>query len=136
MVRKAGKLPGEVYQASYNKLYGSDSFVMRKNALKGGERVVIVDDFYSTGGSLQAAAELVQAAGATVYEGAFLINNMLPPTKLSFPFPIYALYNLRSPGIESSAKVSVNSIFTSRQTNPNIRPPFQEGTPTARLSKL
>jgi adenine phosphoribosyltransferase len=111
MVRKAGKLPGEVYQASYKKLYGSDSFVMRKDALKAGDRVVIIDDFYSTGGSLQAAAELVQAAGAAVFEGAFLINNMLPPTKLSFSFPIYALYNLRSPTVESSAKVSSSSIF-------------------------
>src|SRR6185437_2052245 len=59
MIRKAGKLPGDVYQASYKKLYGSDSFVMRKNALKQGDRVVIIDDFYSTGGSLQAATDLV-----------------------------------------------------------------------------
>lgn len=97
MIRKAGKLPGEVYEASYKKLYGMDSFEMRKSALKGGDRVIIVDDFYSTGGSLQAATELVQDAGATVYEGACLINNMLAPTKQSFPFPIYTLYDLKVP---------------------------------------
>lgn len=136
MVRKAGKLPGEVYQASYKKLYGSETFVMRKDALKGGERVIIVDDFYSTGGSLQAAVELVQAAGATIYEGTFLINNMLPQTKLCFPFPIYALYNLKSPGVESSAKVSVSSIFASGQSHANLKLSFQEGTPSVKLSKL
>jgi adenine phosphoribosyltransferase len=117
MIRKAGKLPGDVYQTSYEKLYqvsykklyGSDSIVMRKDALKGGERVIIIDDFYSTGGSLQAATKLVQAAGATVYEGAFIINNMLVPTKLSFPFPIYSLSTLKPKGaILSSANSSIS----------------------------
>jgi adenine phosphoribosyltransferase len=119
MVRKAGKLPGDVYQASYKKLYGTDSVVMRKEALKAGDRVVIVDDFYSTGGSLQAAVELVQMAKATVYEGAFLINNMQVSTKLDFPFPIHTLFNLKSPSVtQSSSSSASHSIFSSAQSNP------------------
>ena len=117
MIRKAGKLPGEVYEASYKKLYGTDSFVMRKDALKIGDRVIIIDDFYSTGGSLQAATELVQAANATVYEGVFLINNMQAPTKQSFPFPIYTLYNLRSPEAIQSSSVMQSVSQVGRSTN-------------------
>jgi len=135
MIRKAGKLPGDVYQASYKKLYGTDSFVMRKNALKPGDRVVIVDDFYSTGGSLQAAIELVEAAGANVYEGAFIINNMLAPSKLDFSFPIYALYNLMLPKAQSEVKVSTKSIFALEEKNPNSQ--ATAVTPTlTQLSKL
>lgn len=90
MVRKEGKLPGEVYRASYKKMYGEDRIVMRKKALKPGQQVVIIDDFFSTGGTLQAVAQLVQAAGANVYEGAFLIDNR-EVQKLSFNFPIYSI---------------------------------------------
>ena len=94
MVRKEGKLPGEVYRVSYKKLYGEDVFIMRKNSLNLGDQVVIIDDFYSTGGTLQAAVDLVQSAGATVYEGAFLINNTKAPNKRNFPFFIYTLFDL------------------------------------------
>lgn len=109
MIRKDGKLPGEVYRTTYTKLYGEDSFVMRKAALKPGQKVIVIDDFYSTGGSLQAATKLIEAAGATVYEGTFLINNMQAPTKLSFSFPIYSLYTLQP--VNAELTKSGNSIF-------------------------
>jgi adenine phosphoribosyltransferase len=91
MIRKEGKLPGEVYRASYKKLYGEDVFVMRKDALNSGQQVILIDDFYSTGGTLEAAAKLVQSAEATVYEACFLINNTKVSQKISFPFPIFTL---------------------------------------------
>ncbi len=94
MIRKEGKLPGAIHRASYKKLYGEDVFVMRVDALKKGQQVVVIDDFYSTGGSLQAASELIQATGAIVYEGAFLINNTRASNKRNFPFPIYAIFDL------------------------------------------
>jgi adenine phosphoribosyltransferase len=94
MLRKEGKLPGEVYRASFKKLYGEDTLVMHKNSLKPGQKVLIVDDFYSTGGSLKAATDLVEAAGATVYEGAFLINNTLASPKLTFSFQIYTIVSI------------------------------------------
>lgn len=94
MVRKEGKLPGDVYRVAYKKIYGEDVFVMRKEALKPGQKVVIVDDFFSTGGSLDAAAQMVEMAGGSVYEGAFLINNTLAPNRLTFSFPIFTLYEL------------------------------------------
>lgn len=106
MIRKAGKLPGEVYQASYKKLYGEDTLIMEKDALQPGQRVIIIDDFYSTGGTLQAATELVQAAGAIVHEATFVINNKLVPNKIEFSFPIYSLCTLKSPEPEP---VNMNS---------------------------
>ena len=112
MIRKEGKLPGEVHRASYKKFYGVDTFVMQKNALKPGEQVVIIDDFYSSGGSLQAASELVHATGASIYEAGFLINNLDVPTKQIFFFPIYTLFNL------NSNIYSKNSIFSSDGKQP------------------
>lgn len=91
MIRKEGKLPGEIHQAYYKKLYGEGVLIMRQNALKPGQQAVIVDDFYSTGGSVEAAAKLVQAAGARVSEACFLINNTEASNKKSFSFPIYTL---------------------------------------------
>ena len=48
-VRKAGKLPGETVKVKYVKEYGEDWFEMQKDAIKPGQRVVIVDDIIATG---------------------------------------------------------------------------------------
>ena len=93
MVRKAGKLPGEIYSASYTKLYGEDIFEMQKGVLAPSQKVVIIDDFYSTGGSLNAAVDLVEASGAEVLEAAFLFNNPIQ-NKKAFDFPIFYLSEL------------------------------------------
>lgn len=58
-IRKAGKLPGETYQAKYIKEYGEDVFEIQKNALRENARVLVVDDILATGGSLMAAKELL-----------------------------------------------------------------------------
>lgn len=48
-VRKMGKLPGETVKVKYEKEYGADWFEMQKDAIKPGQRVVIVDDIIATG---------------------------------------------------------------------------------------
>lgn len=48
-VRKAGKLPGECVKVAYEKEYGTDWFEMQKDAIKPGQRVIIVDDIIATG---------------------------------------------------------------------------------------
>ena len=58
-IRKAGKLPGETYQAKYIKEYGEDVFEIQKNALRENARILVVDDILATGGSLMAAKELL-----------------------------------------------------------------------------
>lgn len=73
-VRKAGKLPGEVYTATYEKEYGQDVFCLQKNAIQKGQNVVIVDDIIATGGSAACAGELVEQAGAKIARYLFLME--------------------------------------------------------------
>lgn len=72
MVRKPNKLPGECIEYSYAKEYGTDTLVIQKDAIKPGQRVVIVDDILATGGTAEAAARLVEKAGGVVLGYAFV----------------------------------------------------------------
>ncbi len=65
-VRKAGKLPGDTLSASYDLEYGSAVLEVKPDALKPGDRVLVVDDVLATGGTVEAAAQLLERAGATV----------------------------------------------------------------------
>ena len=73
-IRKPGKLPGEIEKVSYELEYGSSELEMHKDALKKGDRVVIIDDLIATGGSEKAAAKLVEAVGGEVVCFEFLIE--------------------------------------------------------------
>lgn len=65
-VRKEGKLPAHTLGASYGLEYGSASIEIHADALKPSDRVLIVDDVLATGGTMQAAAQLVHQTGAHV----------------------------------------------------------------------
>jgi adenine phosphoribosyltransferase len=73
-VRKPGKLPWKARRASYQLEYGSDSLEIHEDALKPGERALVVDDVIATGGTACAVRELVASSGATVASFAFLIE--------------------------------------------------------------
>lgn len=73
-IRKPGKLPGETYSAEYQKEYGVDTLYLAKDAIKFGQRILIVDDVIATGGSARAAIELVKLAGGTPVEFATLLK--------------------------------------------------------------
>lgn len=73
-VRKPGKLPRETVSASYELEYGTDTLEMHKDALKPGQRVVIVDDLLATGGTAGACARLVECVGAKVAKMLFVIE--------------------------------------------------------------
>ena len=60
MVRKAGKLPCETVSKTYDLEYGTATIEMHKDSVKPGQKVVLVDDLIATGGTMQAAAELVE----------------------------------------------------------------------------
>src|SRR5260221_14612295 len=62
-VRKPGKLPAETEKVSYDLEYGSNSLEMHKDAIKKGERVLIVDDLLATGGTAVATAKLASGLG-------------------------------------------------------------------------
>ena len=73
-VRKPGKLPSTRIRASYELEYGSDALEIHDDAVKRGQRVLIVDDLLATGGTAKAAADLVSKLGGDVHALAFLIE--------------------------------------------------------------
>ena len=74
MVRKAGKLPCETVSKTYDLEYGTATIEIHKDAIKKGEKVVLLDDLIATGGTMKAAAELVEELGGEVVEALFLIE--------------------------------------------------------------
>lgn len=74
LARKPGKLPYETVSKSYDLEYGSDSIEIHIDAIKKGDRVVIVDDLIATGGTLKTTAELVEEMGGKVVKCISLIE--------------------------------------------------------------
>lgn len=74
LVRKKGKLPSNSYSADYELEYGKGTVEMHKDAIRPGERIVIIDDLLATGGTAAAAVDLVQKCGGEIVEIAFLIE--------------------------------------------------------------
>ncbi len=73
-VRKKGKLPCETVSQEYELEYGTATIEIHKDALKPGDKVVIVDDLLATGGTLEAAIKLVEKLGAKVEKIVVLIE--------------------------------------------------------------
>jgi adenine phosphoribosyltransferase len=73
-VRKKGKLPYNTHEQSYDLEYGSNTIAMHVDALKPGDRVLLVDDLLATGGTAAAAVALVEKLGAKILEVSFLIE--------------------------------------------------------------
>lgn len=73
-VRKPGKLPWKTHRIDYVLEYGSDAVEIHQDAFQPGERVVVVDDLLATGGTMAAAARLVEAAGGVVAGCAFVVE--------------------------------------------------------------
>lgn len=74
IIRKKGKLPHEIVKESYVKEYGPDTIEMQKDALKKGDRVVIIDDLLATGDTSLAACKLVERLGGRVLECAYIVE--------------------------------------------------------------
>ena len=74
MVRKAGKLPGPTIPHTYDLEYGTDTIEIQADAVAPGQRIVLVDDLLATGGTMNAAAQLLRRSGAQVMAGACVIE--------------------------------------------------------------
>ena len=73
-IRKPGKLPGKTAKATYDLEYGSDALEVHIDAIKPGQRVLMVDDLLATGGTMCACIDLVRGLGADIAATAFLIE--------------------------------------------------------------
>jgi adenine phosphoribosyltransferase len=95
-IRKKGKLPHRTVSMEYALEYGADVIEMHVDALKAGERVLLVDDLIATGGTACAAVELLRRAEADVVGAAFVVD--LPD--------LGGAARLRTAGVEVSALVA------------------------------
>lgn len=73
-VRKKGKLPRETISVDYGLEYGKDVLTIHKDAIKPGQRVLIIDDLLATGGTIEATIKLVEELGGIVAGIAFIIE--------------------------------------------------------------
>ncbi len=73
-IRKPNKLPAEVIDASYELEYGTNTLELHKDALTEGDNVLLIDDLLATGGTINAAIELIEKLGANVIGIGFLLE--------------------------------------------------------------
>ena len=78
-IRKKGKLPFTTVEETYELEYGSATVEMHTDAVKAGDRVVLIDDLIATGGTMMAGKKLLERLGAQVIEGAAIVD--LPELK-------------------------------------------------------
>jgi adenine phosphoribosyltransferase len=72
-IRKAGKLPAETVKSSNKIEYGTREFEMHRDAINEGEKVLILDDLYATGGTTESAIDMVDSLGGDIIGVAFMI---------------------------------------------------------------
>ena len=95
-IRKPNKLPADTIKESYSLEYGTDTIEMHADALKPGDKVLIIDDLLATGGTALAACRLAKRVGAEVVSTAFIIE--LDPLKgrekiETFGVPVVSMLN-------------------------------------------
>ena len=73
-IRKKGKLPCETISQDYDLEYGSATIEMHKDSVKPGQKVVLIDDLVATGGTIEAAAKMVERLGGEVVKIVFLME--------------------------------------------------------------
>ena len=91
-VRKPGKLPYKTCQTSYDLEYGENILQMHIDAVKKGDRILIVDDLVATGGTAKAKANLVEKMGGIVIGLCFMIElEFLNPRKVLEGYDVFSL---------------------------------------------
>lgn len=94
VVRKKGKLPYESHEAEYELEYGQGVLEIHTDAVKPGQRVVIIDDLLATGGTAEAAAKLVAKCGGEIVELAFLVEiSVLKGRERLAKYPVFCAIN-------------------------------------------
>jgi len=91
-IRKPGKLPHKTVEEEYEKEYGKDKIIMHADAIKKGDKVLLVDDLIATGGTCAAAIRLIEKLGGELVECAFLID--LPDLKGKEKLKGYKVFTL------------------------------------------
>lgn len=96
MIRKQGKLPGKTVRFTYDLEYGSDTIEMQDGAIAPGQRVVVLDDLLATGGTMQAAIDLVRRQGGVVAAAGCIIELSFLQGRNRIDVPISAMVTYNS----------------------------------------
>lgn len=91
LVRKKGKLPRETVEQTYDLEYGSATLELHKDSIKPGQKVILVDDLIATGGTLWAAAKLVESLGGEVVGILAVMELKGLNGRDKLPYPVYTL---------------------------------------------
>jgi len=94
MIRKPGKLPGELERIDYELEYGRNTFEIERDSVKEGQNVLVIDDVLATGGTAAAACELIQRLKGRVVEVACLIEIAVLKGRTRVPAPVFSLLAL------------------------------------------
>jgi len=96
-VRKPGKLPAKTIQHSYELEYGTDTLTMHWDAVKPGQKVLLVDDLLATGGTMEACARMVEQLGGEVVGCGFVVDlSFLPGRKKLAKYDVFTLIEYAS----------------------------------------
>lgn len=91
-IRKPGKLPYQTHTYQYDLEYGTDTLQMHVDAVREGQRVLLVDDLLATGGTMQACLTMVERAGGAIVGCAFAIElDALQGRDRLKPHPVFSL---------------------------------------------
>ena len=91
-IRKAGKLPADTIAESYELEYGTATIEIHSDAIKPGQRVLMVDDLLATGGTMAAACKLVERLGGKVVGCPFVVElTFLPGRKVLGNYHVHTL---------------------------------------------
>ena len=94
-VRKPGKLPRETISCKYDLEYGSNEIFMHKDAIKPGQRALVVDDLLATGGTAKATAKMIEELGGIVAGFAFIIElEGLPGRETLQGYDVYSILTM------------------------------------------
>jgi len=94
IVRKKGKLPHLTVSFTYQLEYGEDTIELHEDAINRGAKVLLVDDLLATGGTANAAAQLIQKMGGEIAEIAFVIElGFLKGREPLSGYPVFSLMN-------------------------------------------
>jgi adenine phosphoribosyltransferase len=91
MIRKQHKLPGDTISYTYALEYGSDTIEIQADAVKAGQRVVVLDDLLATGGTMAAAIHLLRRLNADVRSAAFLMELTFLDGRKKLDVPVSSL---------------------------------------------
>ena len=91
IIRKKGKLPGKVFRSTYKLEYGSNTLEIQKDFLSSKDKVLLVDDIFATGGTLNASCNLVKQTKSQVVGALVLVELLFLSGRKNFKFKLESL---------------------------------------------